>query len=87
MTVFEALDHPWLRTAITDDQLRRIPARRYDNVRRQMHERIVCIPINFDIKILSIALTILCLLFQSRAIFGNVDQLLVIFQITVVFAD
>ncbi|KAM7537943.1 hypothetical protein Aperf_G00000079361 [Anoplocephala perfoliata] len=40
MTVFEALDHPWLRTPITEDQLHRIPSKRYDNVRRQMHERI-----------------------------------------------
>ncbi|KAM3173269.1 hypothetical protein ACTXT7_012839 [Hymenolepis weldensis] len=40
MTVFEALDHPWLHTPITDDQLRRIPAKLYDSVRRQMHERI-----------------------------------------------
>ncbi|VDL60884.1 unnamed protein product, partial [Hymenolepis diminuta] len=40
MTVFEALNHPWLHTPVTDDQLRRIPAKLYDSVRRQMHERI-----------------------------------------------
>ncbi len=41
MTVFEALDHPWLTKDVTEDQRRRIPSKRYENVRRQMHERIV----------------------------------------------
>ncbi|CDS41841.2 expressed conserved protein [Echinococcus multilocularis] len=40
MSVFEALNHPWLNTEITDDQRRRIPSKRYNAVRQQMHERI-----------------------------------------------
>uniref|UniRef100_A0A5K3EN24 non-specific serine/threonine protein kinase n=1 Tax=Mesocestoides corti TaxID=53468 RepID=A0A5K3EN24_MESCO len=40
MNVFEALEHPWLNTEVTDEQNRRIPAKRYETVRRQMHERI-----------------------------------------------
>ncbi|KAL7064324.1 hypothetical protein AAHC03_04779 [Spirometra sp. Aus1] len=40
MTVFDALNHPWLNSAITEDQRRRIPGKRYNRVREEMHRRI-----------------------------------------------
>lgn len=43
MNVFEALNHPWLNTEVTDDQRRRIPSKRYNTVRQQMHSRIVSV--------------------------------------------
>ncbi|CAH8545499.1 unnamed protein product [Schistosoma haematobium] len=39
MTIYEALKHPWLNEAITDEQRRRIPPSRYKECQRQMHER------------------------------------------------
>ncbi|CAH8497109.1 unnamed protein product [Schistosoma turkestanicum] len=39
MTIYEALRHPWLNEAITDEQRRRIPPSRYKECQRQMHER------------------------------------------------
>lgn len=41
MTIYEALKHPWLNEAITDEQRRRIPPSRYKECQRQMHERMV----------------------------------------------
>ncbi|CAL8090942.1 unnamed protein product [Calicophoron daubneyi] len=40
MTVYEALEHPWLNEGITDEQRRRIPASRYKECQQRMHERI-----------------------------------------------
>ncbi|CAH8526186.1 unnamed protein product [Heterobilharzia americana] len=39
MTIYEALKHPWLNEVATDEQRRRIPASRYKECQRQMHER------------------------------------------------
>ncbi|VDQ02806.1 unnamed protein product [Trichobilharzia regenti] len=46
MTIYEALKHPWLNEAITDDQRRRIPASRYKEYRKEAGPRFIKWPSN-----------------------------------------
>ncbi|TGZ63952.1 hypothetical protein CRM22_006631 [Opisthorchis felineus] len=39
MTVYEALEHPWLNSVLSDDQRKRIPPSRYKQCQQSMHDR------------------------------------------------